>query len=150
MAKKTVDTRRVSALKKRVGVSFLSYEFARSSGPGGQNVNKVNTQVTLWFDVANCPVLKMSEKKALQRELGGRITGEGWLRVMSRKHRTQGANKRAATERFYELLAIALTPRKKRIPTRVSAGQKRRRLEDKRRTSEKKQERRTRSVRGED
>lgn len=150
MAKQTVDPRRVAVLKQRIGASFLTFEFARSPGPGGQNVNKVNTQATLWFDVAGCPGLRASEKNALRRRLGGRITGEGWLRVVSRKHRTQGGNKRAVTERFYELLAIALTPRKKRVPTRVSASQKRRRLEDKRRVAEKKQERRSRSVRQED
>jgi ribosome-associated protein len=146
MAKQTVDPRRMEALKNRIDVSFLTFEFARSSGPGGQNVNKVNSQVALWFDVAGCPALRPIEKSTLRRELAGRITNEGWLRIVSRKHRTQLANRRAATERFYELLTSALTPQKKRVPTRVSAGQKRRRREDKQRLSEKKQGRRSRSV----
>ncbi len=147
MAKQAVDTPRVEALKDRISLSFLSFEFARSSGPGGQNVNKVNTQVALWFDVSSCPALRPSEKNALHRELHTRITNEGWLRIVSRKHRTQLANKRAAIERFYELLANALKPRKTRVPTRVSKGQKRRRLDAKQRVSEKKQGRRSQSVR---
>jgi len=150
MPNQPIDPRRLAAIKQRITPSQFCIEFARSAGPGGQNVNKVNTRATLWFDLDNCPVLTDAEKSTLRRKLGGRISTAGFLRVVSRKHRTQAGNKRAALERFYELLTIALTPVKKRIPTRVSRTQKRRRLDDKRRASQKKALRRSRNTRGDE
>ena len=117
----------------------LTYDFSRSSGPGGQNVNKVNTRVTLYFDVKNSPSLTGFKKKAITAKLRTRINKEGVLRVISQKHRTQAANKRNATERFAELLKDALTfkpPRKKTKPTK---GSIKRRLENKKQKSQTKQ-----------
>lgn len=119
----------------------LRFATARSSGPGGQNVNKVETRVTLLFDVAGSPTLSDEQKARVAAALPTRVNRDGVLRVMSQVHRSQAQNREAAVARFGELLRGALTPRKRRRPTRVSAGARRRRAEEKRRTSERKRER---------
>lgn len=120
----------------------LRFEFSRSGGPGGQNVNKVNTRVTLLFDVAGSPSLTDELKRAVRGALGGRINQQGILRVISSKHRTQPANRAAAVERFAELLTHVLTPRKRRKKSRVPAMARIRRLEAKGRRSDTKRMRR--------
>lgn len=120
----------------------VTFEFARSSGPGGQNVNKVSTQVTLCFDLADSPSLTPSQKRILRGDLRTRINRDGILRVTSRKHRTQVANRRAARERFVELVAEALRPRKRRIKTKVPRAAREKRLQLKRMLGEKKRSRR--------
>lgn len=119
----------------------LVYSTARSSGPGGQNVNKLETRVTLAFDVAGSPSLTEEQRARILARLATRITKEGVLRVTSQRHRTQGANRAAALERFLELLEGALLPETPRKPTRVPAGVKRRRLEGKRKRAAVKQSR---------
>jgi len=119
----------------------LSFTATRSSGPGGQNVNKVNTRVTLFFDVAGSPSLSEGQKQRLLGTLSTRIDKQGVLRVVSQKHRTQQANRRAAVERFQGLLQEALRRRPVRKKTRPSAGARQRRLRDKKRRSAIKQER---------
>ncbi|MCF7955704.1 MAG: aminoacyl-tRNA hydrolase [Phycisphaerae bacterium] len=117
----------------------LTYDFSRSSGPGGQNVNKVNTRVTLYFNVKNSPSLTDFKKKTITAKLRTRINKEGVLRVISQKHRTQAANKMEATNRLIELLKDALTfkpPRKKTKPSKASI---KRRLENKKQRSQTKQ-----------
>ncbi len=121
----------------------LRFATARSSGPGGQNVNKVESRVTLLFDLAGSASLSEAQKRLLRRRLPGRINKLGVLRVMSQKHRTQAANRAAATERFVELLRAALRPRRPRVGTRPSAASRQRRLDDKRRRGRLKAERRT-------
>ena len=111
----------------------LSFTTARSSGPGGQNVNKVETRVTLLFDVDGSPSLSQGQKNRLRRRLATRVNKEGVLRVVSQRHRTQAANRQAAVERFAELLRAALRRRRRRIATRPSAAARARRLEGKRR-----------------
>ena len=112
----------------------IRFETARSSGPGGQNVNKVATKVTLCFDLHGTRALDAAQKRLLHRKLGTRISKTGILRVTSRKYRSQPANKKAAIRRFEELLTEALKPTKKRIATRVrrSAVEKRIRLKKER------------------
>ncbi len=124
--------------------SQLHFAFSRSPGPGGQNVNKVNTQVTLRFDVTGTEALTPSQRARVRRRLATRIDRHGVLRVVSRRHRTQSANRRAAVERLVELLADALTVRRQRIKTRVPRRAVERRLKGKSRRSQVKRFRRTR------
>jgi len=118
-----------------IGDDELRFEFARSSGPGGQNVNKVETKVTLLFDVRNVPSLSDEQRAMVEERLSSRITKRGVLRVTSQRHRTREANRRAAVERFVVLLADALKEDEPRISTKVPTGQRRRRRDDKQRRS---------------
>lgn len=120
----------------------LVFETSRSSGPGGQNVNKVESRVTLRFDVESSPCLSDEQKALVRRRLATRVNRLGVLRVSSQKHRTQTANRRAATERFSELLRDALTVEPPRRPTAVPRSARRRRVDDKRRRGELKRRRR--------
>ncbi len=109
----------------------LRFEFSRSAGPGGQNVNKVSTRVTLRFDVGRCAALTDSQRRRIRERLGTRITRRDVLMVVSSKHRTQAANRKAATERFVVLLAEALKPAKRRKATQVPRATRERRLREK-------------------
>jgi ribosome-associated protein len=109
----------------------LSFETARSGGPGGQNVNKVETKVVLLFDLERSPTLAEAERALLAERLRTRIAKDGVLRVTSQRHRTQAQNRAAAIERFVELVREALRPRKPRRPTRVTKSAKAKRLQGK-------------------
>ncbi len=119
----------------RISDTELEFRTSRSSGPGGQNVNKVETRVTLLFDLDASPSLEDDQKARIRERLSGRISREGVLRVSSQRHRTQGANRQATVERFAELLAEALREQAPRKEKRRSKASKRRRLEAKRRRS---------------
>jgi ribosome-associated protein len=119
----------------------LIFKASRSSGPGGQNVNKVNTRVTLLFDVANCDDFSDVQKQRILTRLASRADKNGVIRVVSQKFRTQKANRRLAVERLQQLLADALRTRPARKKTRIPYAIKQRRLEEKRRRSLLKQQR---------
>ena len=116
----------------------LRFEFARSGGPGGQNVNKVETKVRLLFDVIHSPSLSGDQRSLIEERLATRITKDGVLQISSQRHRTREANRKATIERFVELVAGALESDEPRVPTRVPKRAKKRRLESKRQRSQKK------------
>lgn len=115
--------------------SELEFHAAPGGGPGGQNVNRVATKVTITFDVAGSPSLSSAQRDQLRERLASRITKDGVLQVTSGEHRTQGANRKAAEERAVELLRRGLARRKRRRKTKPSRAARRRRLEGKRRRS---------------
>jgi len=119
----------------------LLFSASRSSGPGGQNVNKVSTKVELRFDIPHSYLLSEEEKLKLISLLQNKINSEGYLILVSQSERTQLKNKEKVTEKFYALLKKSLTPKKKRKPTRPSIASKEKRLEDKKLNAEKKSRR---------
>lgn len=110
----------------------VAFRTSPSSGPGGQNVNKVETRVTLLFEVDACSRLSGEQKALLGKRLSTRISKAGVLRLVCQRHRSQAANRREVIERFARLLAEALTLARRRRPTRASKAAKERRLEEKR------------------
>lgn len=105
----------------------LRFTASRSSGPGGQNVNKVATRITLFFDLEDSPSLSRVQKERIKRRLATRISNQGVLRVVCQRHRRQVSNKREAVERFGQLMADALRIQRPRKRTRVSRAVKQRR-----------------------
>ena len=125
-----------------IPLAEISFTTARSSGPGGQHVNKTETKVTLIFDLDGSTALDEGQKALLRAQLATRISKSGQLRMASQRHRSQKANRDATIERFVDLVGAALTPQRERRTTRVPRRVKRQRLEEKRRTAEKKRQRR--------
>jgi ribosome-associated protein len=110
-------------VKKRIDPHELKFTSSRSGGPGGQNVNKVNTKVELRFNVDGSGSLTDEEKSMIKSILRNKINSEGELLIISQSERTQLLNKKAAQERFYKIIAGALTvkrKRKKTVPTGAS------------------------------
>jgi len=119
-----------------IPLSELEFSTSRSSGPGGQHVNKVETRVTLSFDLVASPSLSPEQKARIGERLSTRVTKAGILRVTAQRHRSQAANRQLAMERFAELLQGALAEEAPRRPTRVPRRAKKRRLARKRRRGE--------------
>ncbi len=120
----------------------LKFKAVRSSGKGGQHVNKVSTSVELYFNVVASIVLTKEQKERVQLKLKNRISNAGELMLVSQSERSQLANRKKVTERFDQLLSKALQEEKRRIPTKISKAKKLKRLEVKKRASEKKSLRR--------
>ena len=125
----------------RIPSSEISFNFSRSSGPGGQHVNKVSTRVTLLFNVAASPSLTGAQKERLQELLGTRINQAGVLQVSSQDSRSQSRNRQAALDRFEALLREALRRPKPRRPTRKPRRAKEERLQQKKQRAQLKRDR---------
>ncbi|MCK5564048.1 MAG: aminoacyl-tRNA hydrolase [Planctomycetes bacterium] len=119
----------------------LVFRYDRSSGPGGQNVNKLNTKVTLVFNVAGSESLSAYQKKRITDRLSSRINKAGEIMVVSQKSRSQSANKEDAVGRLAVLLAGALKVQKARRKTKPTRASKERRLKAKKQRSEIKKDR---------
>lgn len=120
----------------------LSYKTSRSSGAGGQNVNKVETSVTVLWKVENSQFLNEEEKILIQNKLKNRINSEGILQLTVSESRAQLQNKKIATEKILELVNISLIMPKKRLKTKPSKAKVQKRLDSKKKLSDKKENRR--------
>lgn len=111
----------------------------KSAGPGGQHVNKVSTKIELRFQIDSSLQLTEIEKVLIKLQLANRINNEGELVLSDQSSRSQFKNKQAAINKFFELLEFALKPRKKRIATKPTKASKKKRIDDKKRQSLKKE-----------
>jgi ribosome-associated protein len=118
-----------------IPMAELEFRASRSSGPGGQGVNTTDSRVELRFDLAGSPSLPPEAKARALRRLGPRLDSGGVLRVVAQTQRSQLANRRAAVDRFAELLSAALATPRPRHPTRPTRAATARRVEAKRRRS---------------
>ena len=121
--------------------SDLSWSASRSSGPGGQNVNKVATKVTLRFDLRGTEALSGAQKNRLRKLAGRRLDAEGGVLVSAQAERSQRQNLERARDGLRHLILKALPTPKRRVATKPTRAAKRRRLQDKQQRSEKKRSR---------
>ena len=117
------------------------FKASRSSGPGGQNVNKLNTRITVFFNVAECAGFTDSQKKTILKKLATRSNKNGEIRVASQRFRTQVANRKAAVKKLTELIEEALRKRPVRKKTKSPNWADKKRLQDKTRRAQLKQQR---------
>lgn len=120
----------------------LTFRTSRSSGSGGQHVNKVESRVELLFDIRSSTILTDAQKALLFERLDNRINKDGVLLLARQNHRSQRRNREAALIAFDELIAQTLRPRKQRKKVKPLVANKKKRLEKKKRQSEKKAMRR--------
>lgn len=109
----------------------LRFTFSRCGGPGGQNVNKVNSRVTLWFDVEGSPSLTEKQKITLRQRLTNRINEAGILQITASRYRTQRANREDVVRKFVDFLGAALTEQRIRKKSKLPRRAKEKRLQAK-------------------
>ena len=126
----------------RIPLAEFHFTFARSSGPGGQNVNKVNTKATLRWDVSNSPSLTEAVRNRFVEQNRRRINGEGEVIMTSQRYRDQGRNVADCLAKLRDLLETATKVPKQRKRTKPTKASKRRRLENKKSNAQKKERRR--------
>lgn len=131
-------------MNKEIIQNEIQYKAVRSSGAGGQNVNKVATKVQLQFFVEQSNGLTADEKATLSEKLVNRITKDGFILVECSETRSQLKNKELCTQRLFLLLENALKKDKKRIATKIPKAVIKKRLEDKQRNADKKENRKFR------
>jgi len=127
--------------KIQISENEIEFKTSRSSGPGGQNVNKLNTKVAAILDIGNCSFLNSEQKITILKKLSSRLTKDGRLIVESQRFRTQRANRDFAVEKLNDLIEIALKKQKKRKPTKPTRTSVEKRLKQKKRRSDLKQHR---------
>lgn len=133
-------------IRNRNFATELVFNTSRSSGAGGQNVNKVNTKVELRFAISGSLLMTDEEKDLLRQKFPNKINEEDELIITSQTDRSQLKNKEIALEKFYKLLESAFAPQKKRKPTKPTTASVTKRLEKKRMTSEKKASRKMKDI----
>lgn len=122
--------------------SEFEFKTSRSSGKGGQHVNKTESRVSLFFSIDKSQLLSEEEKKKLSTNATTQISNDGFLQIDVEEHRSQAKNKKRAIEKFYQWLREALKPVKRRKATKPTKAAIRKRLKNKKLKSEKKQNRR--------
>ena len=125
----------IEELKSQIPVSELQFSTSRSSGPGGQNVNKVNTKVELRFNIYKTESLSENEKEKIAVRLKNKITSKGDLLIIAQSGRTQLHNKKKAEEKFYKLICTALEDKPERKATSPTLSSSRERLAKKKKRS---------------
>jgi ribosome-associated protein len=131
---------KLSELKEYIS-TYAQISFSRSSGPGGQNVNKLNTKVTIRLPVRDSDILSDEERERVYNTLKNRINEEGDLVLQVQEERSQGKNREIAIARMAALIKASLKKKKKRIPTKPSAAAEEKRLKEKKRRSDVKKQR---------